>query len=354
MPEQGRVIIVGEDGKRHIFPPGFDPKRAAEIVRGGPPKPEAPQPTVFGMEMKPEAAALFEGVEAQGGPLLPPFGANAIIKGGRAVMSAGGMGKAYAAAAGAASQAAPAIKYEVAKSTLEEFGVPTPIASSIAMALSSYKRGGRAPAATPSAPPAARPAAHVPANATGTQWGPVSPASVAAPRVSPAASTPAAPASGAAPTAGTSARAVPATPELSPTVAPTSVFSRWSPQRIRNEVGLAEKRAGLKLTEAERAQADRLVATGTAPKEAVTTVAGPGSAASAPTSTAAAAAPKARLSAAESKELQRMLQMGKTEKEAYASIELQRGLAARLGTQTPEQVRQKVAVRNATTRWPKE
>ena len=28
------VIILGEDGTEHVFPAGFDPKRAAEIVRG--------------------------------------------------------------------------------------------------------------------------------------------------------------------------------------------------------------------------------------------------------------------------------------------------------------------------------
>ena len=34
MPEQQEVVIVGADGKEHVFPPGFDPKRAAAIVRG--------------------------------------------------------------------------------------------------------------------------------------------------------------------------------------------------------------------------------------------------------------------------------------------------------------------------------
>src|SRR5688500_9678385 len=32
MPE---IVIVGADGKEHVFPDGFDPKRAAAIVRGG-------------------------------------------------------------------------------------------------------------------------------------------------------------------------------------------------------------------------------------------------------------------------------------------------------------------------------
>lgn len=33
MPQQQEVVIVAKDGTEHVFPPGFDPKRAAEIVR---------------------------------------------------------------------------------------------------------------------------------------------------------------------------------------------------------------------------------------------------------------------------------------------------------------------------------
>jgi hypothetical protein len=33
MPDQGRVVIVDGEGKRHFFPAGFDPKRAASIVK---------------------------------------------------------------------------------------------------------------------------------------------------------------------------------------------------------------------------------------------------------------------------------------------------------------------------------
>lgn len=33
------VVILGDDGTRHVFPPGFDPKRAASIVRGVPATP---------------------------------------------------------------------------------------------------------------------------------------------------------------------------------------------------------------------------------------------------------------------------------------------------------------------------
>lgn len=34
MPEQPEVVILGADGTEHVFPPGFNPKRAAAIVRG--------------------------------------------------------------------------------------------------------------------------------------------------------------------------------------------------------------------------------------------------------------------------------------------------------------------------------
>lgn len=34
MDEQGDVVIVGRDGTEHVFPSGFDPKRAASIVSG--------------------------------------------------------------------------------------------------------------------------------------------------------------------------------------------------------------------------------------------------------------------------------------------------------------------------------
>lgn len=58
-----------------------------------------------------------------------------------------------AGARSVASQAAPVVKYEVAKTTMEKMGVPTPLAMAAAMAISGYKKGG-APtaAAAPSTP----------------------------------------------------------------------------------------------------------------------------------------------------------------------------------------------------------
>ena len=46
MPE---VVIIGEDGREHVFPDGFDPKRAAAIVRA-----QAPEPTAHIGPGKPE------------------------------------------------------------------------------------------------------------------------------------------------------------------------------------------------------------------------------------------------------------------------------------------------------------
>lgn len=43
--EQPDVVIVGEDGTRHRFPGGFDPQKAAAIVRGGAPPEQATQAT---------------------------------------------------------------------------------------------------------------------------------------------------------------------------------------------------------------------------------------------------------------------------------------------------------------------
>jgi hypothetical protein len=46
MAQRPEVVIVGVDGKEHIFPPGFDPKRAAEIVRRGGEKTSEASPTI--------------------------------------------------------------------------------------------------------------------------------------------------------------------------------------------------------------------------------------------------------------------------------------------------------------------
>ncbi len=41
-PDEGGVVIVGDDGTEHVFPSGFDPKKAAAIVRGSVPRTAIP------------------------------------------------------------------------------------------------------------------------------------------------------------------------------------------------------------------------------------------------------------------------------------------------------------------------
>jgi hypothetical protein len=77
----------------------------------------------------------------------------------RAVSGAtGAAGKVLAGAKSVASQAAPAIKYEVARGTLVSMGVPEPLARMAAMAFSSYTPGkgepaSEAPVQAPKTPP---------------------------------------------------------------------------------------------------------------------------------------------------------------------------------------------------------
>ena len=120
-----------------------------------------------------------------------------------------------------------------------------------------------------------------------------------------------------------------------------------SPQRLRNEVGLAARRANTKLTEQEYAVAEGMVQQGASPAEAVRTVAQVAKPAPAP------AIPKPKLSAAETREYVRLRGTGKTNDEAMQALADQRALVAKLGTPSPETVRQAVAERNATGRWSK-
>lgn len=69
MAEQGRVVIVDDSGKRHIFPEGFDPRRAASIVK---------QQTQPATPKQPGLATIAEQLEAKGSPVgrfLSNFGA---------------------------------------------------------------------------------------------------------------------------------------------------------------------------------------------------------------------------------------------------------------------------------------
>jgi hypothetical protein len=70
MPE---VVIIAKDGAEHVFPDGFDPKRAAAIVRGG----SHPKPTGWAarqVEEKygPEMAEQIANADAMGRAMPPP------------------------------------------------------------------------------------------------------------------------------------------------------------------------------------------------------------------------------------------------------------------------------------------
>lgn len=92
------------------------------------------------------------------------------------------------------------------------------------------------------------------------------------------------------------------------------------------------------------AQADALVAAGQTPQAAVVAVAPPPS--------APRPAPKVKVSAAEMRRYDQFRQRGHSHEEAVALMQAQRDLATRLGTPTSEQMRQGVAERNVTGRWP--
>jgi hypothetical protein len=60
MPGQGRVVIVDDNGNRHFFPEGFDPKRAAGIVAQNtkPPAPREPGLATIGEQMESKGSSL--------------------------------------------------------------------------------------------------------------------------------------------------------------------------------------------------------------------------------------------------------------------------------------------------------
>ena len=258
--------------------------------------------------------------------LPPELAVVAPLQAGRAIAGATGLAGKAAAAVG---QAAPIIKYEATKSAAEAMGIPAPLAMALAAAASGYspRRVGapRRPGATKGKAPATPEAQAVPAAAPGAAV--VTPAPVA----------PVAP-------------VAPTTVPLSPAV------SGWSPQRVRNEVGLAARREKVALSEGQLEAADALVAKqGIAPREAVRQVAtGTPEIPTAPAAPAPAAAPavsRAKMTAAESAAYLRLRKAGKTHDEAVVAVEQLRELAATLKTQSPETVRQRVSERNRTGRW---
>ena len=96
------VVIVGADGQEHVFPAGFDPKRAAGIVRKGA-APKSPQEQAIADIDQREAERTGAGMDLMGGPAgaallvgsLAPFtpavlgAAGKYIKAGAAGVKAG-------------------------------------------------------------------------------------------------------------------------------------------------------------------------------------------------------------------------------------------------------------------------
>jgi hypothetical protein len=111
-----------------------------------------------------------------------------------------------------------------------------------------------------------------------------------------------------------------------------------SPTALQSELGLQARRAGLKLTEPQYQQAaERVLQQGELPADAVRAVAPP---------------PKLKASAAEIVRYRDLLARGMSQSAALEQIRTERDLAARLGTPTAAAVRESVAERNVTGRWP--
>lgn len=73
MAEQGRVVIVDDSGKRHIFPEGFDPRRAASIVKQQtqPETPKQPPVATIGDHVKEKDSATWRFLSGAGEMLNP-------------------------------------------------------------------------------------------------------------------------------------------------------------------------------------------------------------------------------------------------------------------------------------------
>jgi hypothetical protein len=272
---------------------------------------------------------------------------------GRAIVGAARSSGAGAAVTEAIAQASPYVKFTVAKHTLEAAGVPSILAEPAAYFISGYRRGAQAAEVPgpvdPAAPHLDRSVPVPPSALTPQQLRErifsgqgIPPPAVEKPPLGAraAATAPAAPPIDAAPPASPPDVPAPPAAAAAPAPAPTSpAASTWSPQRIRNEVGLAARRGKLTLSDAQLDQADALVRAGQSPASAVRSV---------------APAPKLTVTAAEMSAYTALRRAGKTQQEAVAVLQAQRDLAARLGTPTSEAVRQAVEERNLTGRWPGE
>ena len=118
-----------------------------------------------------------------------------------------------------------------------------------------------------------------------------------------------------------------------------------SPQRLRNEVGLAAGRQKVKLSEQEYAVAEDMVKQGIAPADAVRTVA--------QQIAKPANAAKMRLNVEESKLYSQLRGKGQTHQQASEAIVTLRQMAKTMGTPSTATVESAVARRNVTGRWEK-
>lgn len=319
MPDQGeRRTVNGQlaewDGKGWL-PVTEDPVTPTPAIRRG----GQGQALGRGTQFDPEQAARGMGktYDLATTPLARPTGVDPIdamtspvglaglALGGSAVARAGagaGLsmgGRMMAGATEAATQAAPAVKYEVTKTLLTKMGMPESVATVTALAVSGYKRGAKpATVAEEAAPRAVRRRPPPPVTS------PVeTPPAVAAPPL-------------------------PVTAVAAPVPAASSAAAQLA------------SRAGA-LTDVEAQAVDGLVRQGYDRDQVLQALAA---------KKAAPVSPRVKLTAPETAVIQQLMKTGKTPEEATAAVMAMRRLSS--GLPTSAQVTQNVADRNATGRWP--
>lgn len=96
MTEEQEVVIIGKDGKEHVFPQGFDPKKAAQIVSGVRDESTAQLGSVSEMAKEPRKLNMFPADPSTGKPLpmiAPKFprGTLPVLAGMTAALATGGL-----------------------------------------------------------------------------------------------------------------------------------------------------------------------------------------------------------------------------------------------------------------------
>ncbi len=208
-----------------------------------------------------------------------------------------------AGAKATAGAVTPVLKYEIVKSGLERMGVPTPLAMLGAMAVSGYKKGAAAPAATGAS--VAGEAAPATTDATA--------AAASAPVGAPA------PAPGQPMAAAPVAPPAPAAPAVA---APEAVA--LTPSKIASSVWTAARDAKVQLTADQNKAAFDAIKGGAAPADAVASV------------TKATATDVPKLTAAEMVQAQKWMKDGIPYQQILDRIQQSRALTGALGTPTPD------------------